>query len=176
MYLDPLPPPQPPAANPPTPQDLHKAIHDVTLPKSKTAKTCSVPIDDWNTIRALAASLLLNPSLSADSARISSLSTKLDALASKLDFISTQNPQTTPTFGPPPKSYASVAAKHPATSLITRIPRDTSREITLTPKDRRTKAFANDTHHAIQQQLNALISESRLAHSEQTIENILCTG
>ncbi|KAJ7851409.1 hypothetical protein B0H14DRAFT_3661284 [Mycena olivaceomarginata] len=33
-------------------------------------------------------------------------------------------------------------------------------DITLTPKDRRTKAFANETHHAIQKQLNVFVTES----------------
>ncbi|KAJ6624198.1 hypothetical protein B0H10DRAFT_2212928 [Mycena sp. CBHHK59/15] len=164
MPVDPLPPPQPQAAHPPTLQDLHKVIYSIKLPKSTTAKSCSVPLDDWNTIRSLVATLLQKPGTPANpdtSARISSLSTKLDALASKLDSISSQIPQSTPTSGSiPPKTYASAAASHPATSLAHHAPRDTSRDVILTPKDRRNKVFANETHHAIQQQLNTFITGS----------------
>ncbi|KAJ7504023.1 hypothetical protein B0H11DRAFT_1640362, partial [Mycena galericulata] len=168
MPLDPVPPSQPKAA---TLQDLQKLIDSVKLPKSHTAKSCSVPLDDWNTLRSIVAALLQKPAPPANpdtSDHISSLSTKLDALASKLDSISSQIPQTTPTSGPNPlKTYASVAANRPATSLA-HAPRDTSCDIILTPKDRRNKAFANETHHAIQQQLNAFISgSSRLNEYDQ---------
>ncbi|KAJ7436602.1 hypothetical protein B0H11DRAFT_1649185, partial [Mycena galericulata] len=172
MALDPVPPPQPQAASAHL-QDLQKLIDSVKLPKSHTAKSCSVPLDDWNTIRSLVAALLQklgHPANPDTSDHISSLSTKLDALTSKLDSISSQIPQTTPTSGSNlPKTYASVAATHPATSLAhSHAPRDTSCDITLTPKDRRNRAFANETHHAIQQQLNAFISgSSRLNEYDQ---------
>ncbi|KAJ7210656.1 hypothetical protein C8J57DRAFT_989888, partial [Mycena rebaudengoi] len=165
MPPDLLQPPQPQAAYPPSLQDLHKAIHSVKLPKSNTAKSCSVPLDDWNTIRSLVAALVQIPRPPANSDTsdgISSLSSKLDALAAKLDSISPQNPQTTSTSGSlPSKSYASVAASPSATSLAhSHAPRNTSCDITLTPKDRRNKAFVNETHHAMQQQLNAFITGS----------------
>ncbi|KAJ7181939.1 hypothetical protein C8R46DRAFT_1313652 [Mycena filopes] len=161
MPLDPLPPPPPHAAQSPSLQDLHKAIHK--LLKSNIAKTYLVPLEDWKTICSLVAALLQIPSPPANSDTsdgISSLSSKLDALAARLDSIAPQNPQTSPTSGPlPPKSYASVAALPSAT-----LPRttycNTTCDITLTPKDRRHKAFANETHHAIQQQLSAFISGS----------------
>ncbi|KAJ7156743.1 hypothetical protein C8R46DRAFT_1004503 [Mycena filopes] len=165
MPLDPLPPPPPHAAQSPSLQDLHKAIHAVKLPKSNISRTCLVPLEDWKTIRSLVAALLQIPSPPANSDTsdgISSLSSKLDALVARLDSIAPQNPQTSPTSGPlPPKSYASVAALPSATSPAhSHAPRNTTCDITLTPKDRRHKAFANETHHAIQQQLNAFISGS----------------
>ncbi|KAJ6623330.1 hypothetical protein B0H10DRAFT_1725190, partial [Mycena sp. CBHHK59/15] len=168
MPLDPQPPPPPNKAPRATIQNLHKAIYDIKLPKSTSAKSCSVPLEDWNTIRSLAASLVQQPGHSAnsDSARISSLSTKLDSLASKLDTLAqtvtvTQRDcrvLTTPTPGSTSsKSYASVAASHPATSAPSHVPRDTTCDILLTPRDRQNKAFSTETHFAIQQQFNALM-------------------
>ncbi|KAJ6624006.1 hypothetical protein B0H10DRAFT_2213057 [Mycena sp. CBHHK59/15] len=46
-------------------------------------------------------------------------------------------------------------------AVRSRVPHDTSRDIILTPKDRRNKVLANKTHHAIQQQLNTFVTESR---------------
>ncbi|KAJ7433392.1 hypothetical protein B0H11DRAFT_1939528 [Mycena galericulata] len=99
------------------------------------------------------------PANSDTSARISSLYTKLDALASKLNSI--QIPQTTPTSGSiPSKSYASVVSHPVGATSSAHAPRVISCDIILTPKDRQNKVFTNNTHHAIQQQLNAFITGS----------------
>ncbi|KAJ6608904.1 hypothetical protein B0H10DRAFT_1651915, partial [Mycena sp. CBHHK59/15] len=179
MPLDPQPPPLPNKAPRATIQNLHKAIYDIKLPKSTSAKSCSVPLEDWNTIRSLAASLVQQPGNSAnsDSARISSLSTKLDSLASKLDTLASQIPQTTPTPGSKrraisgsrnlicPRDCTPLAWQHflqilrfcRATSAPSHVPHDTTCDILLTPRDRQNKAFSTETHFAIQQQFNALM-------------------
>ncbi|KAJ7728906.1 hypothetical protein B0H16DRAFT_233196 [Mycena metata] len=155
MPLDPLPPPPPQVAQPPTLHDLYKAIYSVEVPKSNTATSCSVPLDNWNVIRSLAAALLQKPETPAD--LDTSISTKLDALASKLDSISSQIPQPTPTSGSIlHKTYTSVAASHPATYTA----RERSCDVILTPKDRLNKVFTIETPHAIQQQLNTVIMGS----------------
>ncbi|KAJ7204926.1 hypothetical protein B0H12DRAFT_1004539, partial [Mycena haematopus] len=160
MPLDLVPPSAPRALPSATIQNLHKLIYAVKLPKTTNAKSCTVPLADWNTIRALAAALVQQPAANSNTSRIESLTSKLDTLMSRIESLPTMSTQTPPvSTSPTDKTYAAVAASFPATSLApSHATRDTSFDLVLTPKDRLHRAFANETHFAIQQQFNALMT------------------
>ena len=163
MPLEPQPPPlAPPSALLTTLTILHKLIFDIQLPKTKSAKTCAVPLDTLNTLRSLSATLVKHPAPSASG--LAQLSSKIDTLTSKLDSLPhlkplyasvTHSASPTPTQTHPLPAFTNATAAHARSAAVA--PRNTSLDLTLTPKDRRSPAFPNQSPSDILVQFNTLM-------------------
>ncbi|KAI5824128.1 hypothetical protein K523DRAFT_217766, partial [Schizophyllum commune Tattone D] len=143
--------------------ELQKLTSAVTLPKTKNAKTCSVPIATWNTICRLTAALARceHASPSPD-ATISRIAANVEALSAKFDkAISQPSPQ------PQPSTVAAAPAPRPSSSphvAYTPPPmRPTDADVVLKPKDRRHTPFAKDAPSTIVQHLHTALANAHIA-------------
>lgn len=156
---------------PTKPKQLHKAVFAITLPKTSTARTCTVLLTALHTIRKLLDELVVQPQQTPPDPRVTELSSKIDALADKLDTLAATQPTSyadivrcsTPsrqhTCSPPKASpivprapvHPPQAPSHPA------VARDTSLDVVLTPKDSRCPAFIGDSPAVVLARFNELM-------------------
>lgn len=69
---------------------LHKAIFDIALPKTASARSCTVPLASIQTLRKLIDDLLHQKEPQPLDPRVTELASKLDTLADKIDAITDQ--------------------------------------------------------------------------------------
>lgn len=156
---------------PTKPKQLHKAVFAITLPKTSTARTCTVLLTALHTIRKLLDELVVQPQQTPPDPRVTELSSKIDALADKLDTLAATQPTSyaaivrcsTPsrqhTCSPPKASpivprapvHPPQAPSHPA------VARDTSLDVVLIPKDSRCPAFIGDSPAVVLARFNELM-------------------
>ncbi|KAI5833774.1 hypothetical protein K523DRAFT_100936 [Schizophyllum commune Tattone D] len=171
MALDPQPPPSASAPSRPTPATLYQLILDVPQPKTKTAKTCQIPIATWNLIRSLATALGQQPA-SPDNDAITSLTNKIDALSARIETSLTNSPPK-PTYStvaalPPRAKIASTKGSVAATTDHTPAPRATDADVLLVPIDRRRPPFQTDAPAAIRSQCNTLLRSLSITYPDPT--------
>lgn len=149
--------------NRPTIVSLRDLIHGVPLPKSRTAKSCSVPIDTCKQI-STAVSLLAANANHDITQTLSSLATQIDSLQQNIlkinqSTVVPQSPKPTSSspatpltdsrhLGPPPALLSS-----PQPHAI----RFTSCDLVLSPVDRKKPAFTSSSCGDIQRQFNEVI-------------------
>jgi hypothetical protein len=150
--------PEPPSSSKTLPratiQSLHKLIYDISLPKSSVAKQCSVPLETIHAIRHVVSQLVQPPATSSSNdSRLDKLSSKIDALTAKFE--------TNPSYASVVQSSSTASSSSQSPPHTTRklptlssAPRDTSCDLTLCPKDRRSPAFASETCLDILTQFN----------------------
>lgn len=90
---------------------LHKAIFDIALPKTASARTCTVPLTILQTIWKLVDELVHNPDPQPLDPHVTELALKLDTLTDKIDAITALHHETSP-----PLSYAEAAKATPPSS------------------------------------------------------------
>ncbi|KIY60702.1 hypothetical protein CYLTODRAFT_460513 [Cylindrobasidium torrendii FP15055 ss-10] len=126
MPLDPEPPSRTVPLAGPSIAALRDLIHGVALPKSPTAKSCSVPIDTWKEISSTVSLLAANATQDIIG-KLSSLTTQIENLQQHvLRYQPTQAPQpktttsspVTPILNPPPMPPATRHTRHTACDLV----------------------------------------------------------
>ncbi|TFK81473.1 hypothetical protein K466DRAFT_604477 [Polyporus arcularius HHB13444] len=142
----------PQAEPPPSPlARLSSLLLGIALPKSKTAKVVSIPLETFKLARDLAAASLETPTQPSVTPEYTQLCAKIDALASQLASTTSKV-----------ASYAAVAARSPAkvvqpASAPLKTPSDARsyrHDFYLIQKDHKHPALAQDTPADIHRQLN----------------------
>lgn len=73
-------------------QQLHKAVFAIALPKTSTARTCTVSLPTLHAIRKLLDELVAQPQQPPPDPRVTELASKIDALSDKLDSLTATQP------------------------------------------------------------------------------------
>lgn len=163
-------PPPPPPPDDPSPRaalhQLHSILNAIELPKSKTAKVCSVNLDSLLNARSIAKNLAEKYPALPDQ-RYTELASKLDSLASSISKIQSLKPTYASVTAPNnPISNSSPPLSLPAGTF----PRPTKRrntdfDITFTTKDPNHRAFLHDSPSDIKAQFNKLMIGMEFARS-----------